>query len=184
MGAEVPFCLPRHVQAPIWEVSPNTSSPLQLPDGKLTQTSLVSFCSRKTFFWSDVPDPAHSSLSSWLPTSMTEVIMRQRGGINCDWQTRQSLQRNTHPSPTSNQTHIHSALERCRPEFDSPRLVTSLRNGCVGGRGWVGRGPCVRDMVGMDSYQASMSLCALLYSNKGDAITTSSLEGKMCGADM
>lgn len=33
------------------------------------------FCckhSRKTFFWSDVPDPAHSSLSSWLPTSMTE----------------------------------------------------------------------------------------------------------------
>ena len=26
----------------------------------------------KIFFWSDVPDPAHSSLSSWLPTIMTE----------------------------------------------------------------------------------------------------------------
>ncbi|XP_021016735.1 granulocyte colony-stimulating factor receptor isoform X2 [Mus caroli] len=26
----------------------------------------------KTSFWSDVPDPAHSSLSSWLPTIMTE----------------------------------------------------------------------------------------------------------------
>ncbi|XP_034359450.1 granulocyte colony-stimulating factor receptor isoform X2 [Arvicanthis niloticus] len=33
------------------------------------------FCckhSRKTFFWPNVPDPAHSSLSSWVPTIMTE----------------------------------------------------------------------------------------------------------------
>lgn len=33
------------------------------------------FCckqSRKTFFWPNVPDPAHSSLSAWVPTIMTE----------------------------------------------------------------------------------------------------------------
>ncbi|XP_035294803.1 granulocyte colony-stimulating factor receptor [Cricetulus griseus] len=43
--------------------------------------SFVSFCgtvwfccknSRTKFFWPNVPDPAHSSLSSWVPTIMTE----------------------------------------------------------------------------------------------------------------
>ncbi|XP_038189814.1 granulocyte colony-stimulating factor receptor isoform X1 [Arvicola amphibius] len=45
----------------------------------------VSFCatvwfcckqSRKNFFWPNVPDPAHSSLSSWVPTIMTEEIFQ------------------------------------------------------------------------------------------------------------
>ncbi|XP_059112097.1 granulocyte colony-stimulating factor receptor isoform X2 [Peromyscus eremicus] len=47
--------------------------------------SFVSFCgtlwfcckhSRKNFFWPNVPDPAHSSLSSWVPTIMTEEIFQ------------------------------------------------------------------------------------------------------------
>lgn len=47
--------------------------------------SFVSFCgtvwfcckhSRKNFFWPNVPDPAHSSLSSWVPTVMTEEIFQ------------------------------------------------------------------------------------------------------------
>lgn len=42
----------------------------------LSTTCVVTWlcCKRrgKTSFWSDVPDPAHSSLSSWLPTIMTE----------------------------------------------------------------------------------------------------------------
>ncbi|KAH0503148.1 Granulocyte colony-stimulating factor receptor [Microtus ochrogaster] len=39
----------------------------------------VWFCckqSRKNFFWPNVPDPAHSSLSSWVPTIMTEEIFQ------------------------------------------------------------------------------------------------------------
>ncbi|GAB1288907.1 Granulocyte colony-stimulating factor receptor [Apodemus speciosus] len=42
----------------------------------LSITCIVAwFCckhSKKTFFWPNVPDPAHSSLSSWVPTIMTE----------------------------------------------------------------------------------------------------------------
>ncbi|KAL1776224.1 granulocyte colony-stimulating factor receptor isoform X1 [Sigmodon hispidus] len=37
------------------------------------------FCcrhSKKNFFWPNVPDPAHSSLSSWVPTIMTEEILQ------------------------------------------------------------------------------------------------------------
>ncbi|XP_060235547.1 granulocyte colony-stimulating factor receptor [Meriones unguiculatus] len=45
----------------------------------------ISFCaaawfcckhSRKNFFWPNVPDPAHSSLSSWVPTIMPEEIFQ------------------------------------------------------------------------------------------------------------
>lgn len=56
-----------------WEGMPNP--PLPVP-----------FSSRKNPLWPSVPDPAHSSLGSWVPTIMAEVRTLEgegNGGGGC-----------------------------------------------------------------------------------------------------
>lgn len=42
-------------------------------EGMLTQPSPALFSSRKYSLWPSVPDPARSSLGSWVPTITAEV---------------------------------------------------------------------------------------------------------------
>lgn len=46
----------------------------------LTLPSPAPFCSRKNPLWPSIPDPAHSSLGSWVPTVTAEVRTPEEEG--------------------------------------------------------------------------------------------------------